>query len=310
MLCLRSGEKQYLATYNLNPDGSLERHYFAMVGYKWKINYDYVVEHMLCSYLQIMRADRHKELELAETTCKAAQARLAEMPCDATELDSSIGREWKVKADKLLESVIISNLRKGSDYPILSEESGVHKGAGEEYWIVDPLDGSANFSRGLPIYCISIGLWRDNQPILGAVLDPHNKQLFSGIVGDGAKCNGCEIQVRKGLDVDPLSSVLCTGLPAGFDHTNKDLNNIVSLIGRFGKVRMLGSAALMLCYVASGRCDSYWERQIRLWDVAAALAIVVSAGGQFNLGEIADDFRVDVEAASDASLLVSRINAK
>ena len=254
-----------------------------------------------------MRADRHKELELAEMTCKAAQARLAEMSCDATELDSSIGREWKIKADKLLESVIISNLRKGSDYPILSEESGVHKGAGEEYWIVDPLDGSANFSRGLPIYCISIGLWKNDQPILGVVLDPHNKQLFSGIVGSGAKCNGREIQVRKGSDVNPLSSVLCTGFPAGLTHTNKDLDNIVSLIGQFGKVRMLGSAALMLCYVASGRCDSYWERQIRLWDVAAGLAIVVSAGGQFKLGDISEDFKVDVEAACETSLFASRI---
>ena len=142
------------------------------------------------------------------------------------------------------------------------------------------------------------------------MLDPHNKQLFSGIVGDGAKCNGCEIQVRKGSDVDPLSSVLCTGFPAGLDHTKKNLDNIVSLISQFGKVRMLGSAALMLCYIASGRCDSYWERRIRLWDVAAGLAIVVSAGGQIKLGEISEDFRVDVEAACAASLLVSRIDAK
>ena len=78
-------------------------------------------------------------------------------------------------------------------------------------------------------------------------------------------------------------------------------------IGQFGKVRMLGSAALMLCYVASGRCDSYWERQIRLWDVAAGLAIVVSAGGQFKLGDISEDFKVDVEAACAASLFASRI---
>jgi myo-inositol-1(or 4)-monophosphatase len=257
-----------------------------------------------------MHADRHKELRLAEMTCWAAKERLAETLCNPRELENSMGREWKVKADKSLESVIIQNLQKESNYSILSEESGFHKGEGNEYWIVDPLDGSANFSRGLPIYCISVGLWRDNLPILGAVLDPHNKQLFSGIVGDGAKCNGCEIQVRKTLDVDPLSSVLCTGFPAGLEHTNKDLDNIVSLISRFGKVRMLGSAALMLCYVASGRCDSYWERQIRLWDVAAGLAIVVSAGGQFKLGEISDDFKVDVEAAGATSLLASQIDAK
>jgi myo-inositol-1(or 4)-monophosphatase len=257
-----------------------------------------------------MYADRHKELKLAEKACRIAQVRLADVPRDDRELDISVGREWKVKADRLLESVIIPNLQKESDYPILSEESGIHKGAGEECWIVDPLDGSANFLRGLPIYCISVGLWKNNQPILGAVLDSHNKQLFSGIVGRGAKCNGREIRVRKGPDMDPLSSVLCTGFPAGLDHTKKNVNSIVSLISQFGKVRMLGSAALMLCYVASGRCDSYWERRIRLWDVAAGLAIVASAGGQFTLGEISEDFRVDVEAACTTSMLVSQIDAK
>ena len=97
-------------------------------------------------------------------------------------------------------------------------------------------------------------------------------------------------------------------LPAGLEHTKENLAKIVSLISQFGKVRMLGSAALMLCYVASGRCDSYWERRIRLWDIAAGLAIVVSAGGQFKLSEISEDFKVDVEAACAASLLVSRID--
>jgi myo-inositol-1(or 4)-monophosphatase len=254
-----------------------------------------------------MCADRHKELKLAEVACWAAHARLAEKSPDTRELDITVGREWKSAADKLLESVIIRNLRKESDYPILSEESGMHKGTGDECWIVDPLDGTANFLRGLPIYCISIGLWKNDQPILGVVLDPHNRQLFSGIVGSGAKCNGREIQVRKGSNVNPLSSVLCTGFPAGLAHTKKDLDSIVNLIGQFGKIRMLGSAALMLCYIASGRCDSYWERQIRLWDVAAGLAIVVSAGGQFKLGDISEDFKVDVEAACAASLFASRI---
>jgi myo-inositol-1(or 4)-monophosphatase len=257
-----------------------------------------------------MCADRHKELKLAEITCTTAQTKLAELSLDALEIDTSLGREWKIKADKILESVIIPTLRQGSNYPILSEESGFHKGTGEEYWVVDPLDGTANFFRGLPIYCISVGLWKNNQPILGVVLDPHNKQLFSGIVGDGAQCNGCEIQVRKGPELEPSSSILCTGFPAGLDHTKKNLAKLIGLISHFGKVRMLGSAALMLCYVASGRCDSYWEKRIRLWDVAAGLAIVASAGGQIELGEISEDFRVDVEAACSVSLLVSRIDAK
>ena len=93
---------------------------------------------MLGGYLLTMCADRHKELKLAEMTCRAAQTRLAETFHDARELDITVGREWKIKADKLLESVIIPNLQRESDYPILSEESGIHKGTGDECWIVDP----------------------------------------------------------------------------------------------------------------------------------------------------------------------------
>ena len=137
---------------------------------------------LITTYFQTMYADRQKELKLAEMVCRASQARLAEMSCHARELDVRVGREWKIKADKMLESVIIQNLQQESDYPILSEESGTHKGTGEECWIVDPLDGSVNFLRGLPIYCISIGLWKNNQPILGVVFDPHNKQMFIQIL--------------------------------------------------------------------------------------------------------------------------------
>ena len=255
-----------------------------------------------------MDSDRQWELNLAETAVKAAQVRLAELSDSGQELDSRLEREWKIRADTELESIIIPILQNGSDYPILSEESGLHNGIGEKCWIVDPLDGSVNFFRGLPMYCISVGLWEENQPVLGVVLDVHNKQLYTGIVGSGAKCNGYPIQVKKGCNLGPSSAVLCAGFPAGLDHTDQNLGKIISLCGRFGKVRMLGSAAIMLSYVACGRCDSYWECQIGIWDVAAGIAIVVAAGGLFNLGEIAEDFRVDVEAACMSSLLVSRVH--
>ena len=255
-----------------------------------------------------MDSDREWELNLAEDAVKAAQIKLAELSHSGQKLNSRVGREWKINADSRLESIIIPILQSGSDYPILSEESGVHKGIGERCWIVDPLDGSVNFSRGLPMYCISVGLWEKSQPLLGVVLDVHNNQLFTGVVGNGAKCNGYPIQVNKESNLDPSTAVLCSGFPAGLDHTDRNIGKIISLCGQFGKVRMLGSAAMMLSHVACGRCDSYWECQIGLWDVAAGLAIVVAAGGLFKMNEIAKTFRVDVEAACMSSLLVSRVH--
>ena len=259
------------------------------------------------SYLQIVSAAKQWELNLAVTAVKAEEVKLTEVPTGGRELKSKIGREWKIEADTLLESVIIPILQNKSDYPILSEESGSLKGKGEKVWIVDPLDGSVNYFRGLPMYCVSVGLWEKNKPILGVVLDVSNNQLFTGIVGQGARCNGDPIEVNKRFSSDPSSAVLCTGLSAGLDHNDQSLRAIISLCTQFGKVRMLGSAALMLCCVASGRCDSYWERQIGLWDVAAGLAIVVAAGGKFKMGENLEDLRVDLEAACTSSLLVSRI---
>ena len=129
-----------------------------------------------------MDSDRQWELGLAEAAVKAAQMKLADFSHNGQELDSREGREWKIGADTLLESIIIPILQNSSNYPILSEESGVHQGIGEKCWIVDPLDGSVNFFRGLPMYCISVGLWEKSQPVLGVVLDVHNKQLFTGVV--------------------------------------------------------------------------------------------------------------------------------
>jgi myo-inositol-1(or 4)-monophosphatase len=249
------------------------------------------------------------ELALAVEAAEAARFKLEQRSVDYWQLEKIEGREWKSSADHELESTIISVLQEGSDYPILSEEIGCLAGKGDHRWIVDPLDGTANFLRGIPVYCISIGLWKNNVPELGVVVDVPNNRVFTGIVGVGAWCNESQIHVNIAAPGDPTSAVLCTGFPVGFDHSNENIHKLVAICANFGKVRMLGSAALMLCYVASGRCDSYWESRIRLWDIGAGFAIAVAAGGATKLGKIGSDFKVDVEVASNASLLVSELNA-
>ena len=142
--------------------------------------------------------------------------------------------------------------------------------------------------------------------IFGSPVIPSNR-MFSGIVGVGAWCNGEPIGVTDELPDEPSKAVLCTGLPVGFKHSEKNVRTLVSACRCFGKVRMLGSAALMLCYVASRRCDSYWENKIALWDIGAGLAIAQAAGRVTRIGEIGRDFRVDVEAAGSKALLVSQV---
>ncbi len=248
-----------------------------------------------------------EELSLAVRSIRAAASMLENGSYGAPQVDIIGGREWKIQADRDLEEEILRVLRRGSTYPILTEESGRLAGKGDRYWVVDPLDGSANFVRNLPFYAISVGLWQDKSPLIGAVLEVPTGRLFRGISGQGAWCDDKPIY-RCPENCPPLAqSILCTGLPVGFDHSVEELQRLIKPFQHYGKTRMLGSAALMLCYVASGQVDSYFERGIALWDVGAALAIVLGAGGCIRIGEIREEWRLDIEAAGSEDLLMSNV---
>jgi len=195
-------------------------------------------------------------------------------------VEQDLDRDVKVFADKKLESVIVKQLLEGSQYPVLSEESGLLGGDNKnsDYcWIVDPLDGSLNFSRGIPINCISIALWKGMEPIMGVVYDFNRNETFSGLVGRGAWLNSNPIRIGK--ISNKSNAILCTGFPVSTDFSKKSLLNFVEQIRKYKKVRILGSAALSLAYVACGRSDVYLENDIMLWDVAAGIALVKAAGG-------------------------------
>jgi len=189
-------------------------------------------------------------------------------------------RDVKLVADAVLDRAIVRLLRRESRFAILSEESGttdLPSSLVGYRWIVDPLDGSLNHSRQIPFSAISVGLWHGETPVLGAIHDPVRREVFSGIVGVGAWLNGQSITTstvrRRG------QAVICTGFPIATDFRTDALSDFVRRIRTFKKVRLLGSAALSLAYVASGRADAYFESQIKIWDVAAGLAVVAAAGG-------------------------------
>jgi myo-inositol-1(or 4)-monophosphatase len=163
-------------------------------------------------------------------------------------------------------------------YGMLAEEGGTLVGEADARWIVDPLDGTTNYAHGLPIFCVSIALERSGEVILGVIHDPITEEVYVAERGRGATLNGEPIRVS---DTEELIQAL---IATGFPHDHAEMPEALELFGRFAAMtrgmRRLGSTALDLCYVASGRLDGYHERGIWAWDIAAGALILEEAGGK------------------------------
>lgn len=218
------------------------------------------------------------ELRLAKEAAKLAGSVL-KSTISGFEVVDRTGKDIKLRADSESEAILLETLSQHSEYPILSEEFG-EKGLSDTnsyFWIIDPLDGTANFSRHIPINCISIALWQGEVPVLGVIYDFNNNEMFSGIVGEGSWCNEQKILVSSVENVS--EAILATGFPVNRCYSTEALTAFLSDIQRFKKIRMFGSAAMSLAYLAAGRVDAYKEENIMLWDTAAGIAIVKAAGG-------------------------------
>ena len=229
---------------------------------------------------------------------RTAASLLAERP-SARAVRQDSRRDVKIAADTTAHRLICDALRAESPLPILSEEDeATHGQSGNgDRWIVDPLDGSLNFARGIPWSCISIALWRGMTPVLGVIHDLNRDEQFSGLVGTGAWVNETtSIHVSEART--PQEAILCTGFPAGREYATPAVQAFVTQIQVYKKIRLLGSAALSLAYVACGRADAYQEEQIALWDVAAGVAIVQAAGGVAHCRRIGTKQAVTVRAGN------------
>ena len=208
-------------------------------------------------------------------------------------------KEIKALADIVLEKEILQVLGlKG--LPILSEESGYIPGQQDsKYWfIVDPLDGTFNFVKGLGPSAVSIALWEDQKPIFGVIYNIVDRKLIWGGAGIGAYCDGQPISVSKVAIKNQAS--ICTGFPVRLDLENETVvQSFWRMVRLFAKVRMFGSAAVSLVYVARGVSDVYFEENIMLWDVAAGLAIVEGAGGTYALKKTSVDWSYRVFASNE-----------
>lgn len=183
------------------------------------------------------------------------------------------------QADLESESLIVTRIREAyPDHSILAEESGLLKlPKGECTWVIDPLDGTKNFTHHLPFFCVSIGVVCDNRPIAGVVYDPIHDDMFYAVEGVGAYLNGNHIKVSSQHDLDlMLINVAWARNMVGDIDFGKCAVNIVEHTNYF---RRFGSAALVAAYVADGRLDAAANLDLKPWDMAAGMLIIQEAGG-------------------------------
>jgi myo-inositol-1(or 4)-monophosphatase len=183
-------------------------------------------------------------------------------------------------ADKRAEEMLYSDLNKARPgYGFIGEEGGNRDGTDKSHtWIVDPLDGTTNFLHGIPQFAVSIGLAREGQIIAGLIYNPANDELYMAEKGAGAFLNDTRLRVagRKQLN----ECVIACGLPhiGRGDHELSRME-MAALQPKVAGLRRFGAASLDLAFVAAGRLDGYWERNLQPWDLAAGLILIKEAGG-------------------------------
>jgi myo-inositol-1(or 4)-monophosphatase len=184
------------------------------------------------------------------------------------------------EADHASEKVIFEEIRKAfPDHFILSEEAGELAMDSEYKWIIDPIDGTVNFANGIPICCVSIGIEKAGEMIMGVVYNPFFREFYFAEKGKGAQLNGKPIHVSKKEKV--ANSCLVTGFPYSYlDTPNGPLQAFERFIRAGVPIRRLGSAAIDLAWVAAGRFDGFYEHKLQAWDSAAGFLLVEEAGGK------------------------------
>ena len=234
------------------------------------------------------------DLDLAKKAAKESGKLLLENREDFNQRLNSSSKDTKLKADIESENLIKSIITSQSSYQILSEETGKSSDdLGEIFWVIDPLDGTANYNRDIPVCCVSIGLISNMKPILGVIYDFNNNHIY-----EGDTLNKKSMKNLNKIEVSSISSkedgLLITGLPHDTDYSEHSLNNMIDDMQKWQKIRMMGSAAMASCYVASGKAEQYQEKGIYLWDVIGGAAIVESSGGAAKIFNQRENFQVDV----------------
>ena len=217
---------------------------------------------------------------------------------ESLEVSEKNRNEYVTEIDRMAEDIIVEVIHDHyPDHSILGEERG-QQGSHEFQWVIDPLDGTTNFIHGFPVFSVSIAVMHNDQLEHGVVYDPLRQEIFSATRGQGAQLDGRKIRVSRRPSLQ--HSLIATGFPyrSNKQYLDQYLEMLKAVISVSAGIRRPGSAALDLCYVASGRVDGFWEIGLNIWDIAAGALIIKEAGGRIS------DFR-----GSDGYLLSGNVVA-
>ena len=208
--------------------------------------------------------------------------------------------DFVTMSDKKAEKILIEELGKARpNYSILSEEIGEIKNDEAFKWIIDPIDGTSNFLHGVPHFGISIGLEQNKEIICGIIFDPIKDEMFVAEKGKGSYLNNQRMRVSARSKLEDC--IIFTGGPR---RQSKERDLAIEEYKKFSSkvlipIRKMGSASLDMAYVAAGRCDGFWQRNLNYWDIAAGIILVKEAGG------FVTDFSGNDEYIKNKTILVT-----
>ena len=237
-----------------------------------------------CEFFFVKNTMQHPMLTTAVKAARRAASIInrASFDLEQIKIEQKDQNDYVTEVDRAAEAAIIEVLTEAyPDHAILAEESGASNSDNSEHvWIIDPLDGTTNFIHGFPCYCVSIALQQNGVVTHGVIYDPVHNDLFTASKGSGAFLNNRRIRVGK---TDRLSRAL---IGTGYAGRHQDPDALKTFLKMFEvmtlnsqAVRRPGSAALDLANVACGRYDGYYEKNLKVWDIAAGALLVSEAGG-------------------------------
>ena len=211
--------------------------------------------------------------------------------------------DFVTSADKRTEKILIDELQKAHpEYGIVTEEAGIiNKTNKKNRWIIDPIDGTLNFLNGVPQFAISIGYEENGEIKCGVIFNPILNEMFCAEKGNGAYLNNGRIRVSNKKKIN--NALLVTGGPEGASKIkDKIFSEYIKVSNNVSHVRKFGSAALDMAYVACGRFDGFWQRELKYWDIAAGIIILKEAGG------LVDFFENDASSPLKKNVLATNSN--
>ena len=210
------------------------------------------------------------------------------------QVSSKAPGDFVTSADKRTEKIIIEELLKAHpNYGIISEEAGyINKSNKNNRWIIDPIDGTMNFLNGIPQFAISVAYEEENEVKCGIIFNPVTNEMFSAEKGSGAYLNNSRMRVSNKRKLS--EALIVTGGPKQASKIKKKIfSEYISISTQVSNVRKFGSAALDMAYVACGRFDGYWQRELNYWDIAAGIILIKESGGFVNFFE--EDMKVPLK---------------